>query len=561
MNMVKTFKSCRVIVVLAALFSLSASIAASQTEEFTYKIRPIPQADRTTVEVSLTFQNGGTQPLAVGLPSDCFGTPDLYKYVTRFEGESGTSVSIGDKLTERIVRPGPDGIVSLRYTLSYDPKVMDAAPYSPNTGPGHFHLAGCQYLLPIGDNNKKRRVRIEIRDVPKGWRIYSTNGENAADLSVESSYEDLSSSAIGGGMNAHIFYTKKARVAVFVHGEFQIPRAKIYSSIEQIVRVERTWFDDHDQPNYTIIVAPRSNVTAGFAPDNAFVCFVDPKTKNEDLSLLVAHEFFHNWLPNKIEVVQDKNYSELRYEWFSEGFTDYFARRILADANLMTADEFAAAVNQTIQNIADNPHRAKTYDELSALGKVGKFDGVAKKLAYYRGMLIALNWDTQIKRVAKGQELADLIRELYKSAAKSNGKISEKTFFALAGTFGIDASGDLERYIMLGEPIIPDEKALGPDYGLFEIEKPAFDTGFSLEETQKIRKISRVRENGPAYKAGLRDGMDFIGIENGYRFSNAWKVDLPLVVKVKINGTEKRVEYFPHGDPVKLAAFRKSTKR
>jgi predicted metalloprotease with PDZ domain len=540
---------------LYGLFFISFICSANaQTDVFSYKIKPVPQADRTNLEISLQFQAADNKSLTVKMPSDCFGTPDLYKYVTRFEGENGTIVTAREKQSERIVQPAADGKVSLRYTLSFDPNEMDKFPYAPNTGADYFHAAGCQYLLPVGEETVKRRFQIEMTDVPHDWQIYATSSANASKFEIESSFEDWQSAAIGGGKNVHTFQTKKARVAVYTHGDFQIPRERIFSSIEQIVRLERAWFDDYAQPVYTIVVAPRSRVTAGYAPENAFICFVDRETRQEDLNLLVAHEFFHNWLPNKIEIVQDKRSADFRFEWFSEGFTDYFAQKILADSKLLAPEKFVESVNRNIYNIADNPHRNKTYDELLALGKVGKFDGTAKKLAYFRGALIALNWEAQIKGGKKGN-LSDFIRALYKRASKTGGKISEQEFYEFARKFGIDARADFEKYIMRGETIVPETNALGKNYELHEAEKPAFDIGFLLEETQKTRKISGVKESSSAYRAGLRDGMDFVGVENAYRFSNAWKADKPLVVKVKIDGTERRFEYFPHGEPMKLWLF------
>jgi predicted metalloprotease with PDZ domain len=432
---------------------------------------------------------------------------------------------------------------------------MDDYPYGPNTGAKYFHLAGCQWLLHIGDDGRERRFQIEVVDVPRNWKVYSSKSKNARRFEVVSSYNDLASAPIGGGENSHLFRTQKGTVAVFVHGDFAIPRAKIYSSIEQIIRLERGWFDDYSQPHYTIVVAPRSDVTAGYAPENAFVCFIDRETKLDDLNLLVAHEFFHNWLPNKIEIVQDKKYASFRLEWFTEGFTDFLAQKILSEANLILPEKFVEMVNRNIYNIADNPHRARSYDELVALGKAGKFDGTAKKLAYYRGALIALNWDAKIRRTNPNRNLSTFIRELFKLAQSGGGRVSEQAFYDLASSYGIDANAEMERYITRGEAILPDKDALGSRYPLREVEIPAFDVGFSLDETQRSRKISRVIETGAAYKAGLRDGMEFVGTENAYRFSNSWKRDMPLVVRVKINGEERRIEYFPHGAPLKLSLF------
>lgn len=546
----------------AIIFFLSACIVnvGAQPRIISYKIKPVPQHDRTNLEIRLNFQPENADSLVVKMPVDCFGMPDLYKYVMRFEGENGTIVEEGEKPGEKNVVPNEDGKVALRYTLSFDPGAMDKFPYSPNTGADYFHVAGCQFLLAFGEAKQKRAFQIEIDAAPVGWNIYSTKSANARRFEVYASREELAAAAIGGGRMAHFFQTKKGKVAVFIHGDFEISPKKIFASVERIVRSQRRWFDDFAQPFYTIVVAPRAGVTAGYAPENAFICFIDRKTGIADLNLLVAHEFFHNWLPNKIMIVQDRRFADFRYEWFSEGFTEYFARRILHEAGLLSEPELAESINQLIYNIADNPHRAKTYYELIALAESGKFDAAAKKLAYYRGALIALNWDAKLKSAGGKRDLSDFLRSLYKAASANGGKIAERDFFEFARLYGIDAAADLERYIMRGEAILPAKHAFGANFELVATEKPGFDPGFSLADTQKTGVISGVIENGAAHRAGLRDGMKLIAMENVHRFNNAWKADRPAVVRVEINGHERRFEYFPDGAPLKLFSFKRSSK-
>lgn len=547
------------------LFALANDIAAQKHETepaniLSYKIKPVPQNDRTDLEISVEFKAEKVGALKIKLPTDNFGTPDLHKFVTRFAGEKGTLVTAGENEREKIVTAARDGNVALRYTISYDPKVMDDFAFAPNTGAKYFHVAGCQWLLHIGDDAQKRIFRIEIIDAPENWKFYSSKAANAEKLELETSYNELISAPVGGGEYAHQFRVKTGRVSVFVHGEYDIPRKQIYSSIERIVRLQRRWFDDYSQREFTIAVAPRSGVVAGYAPSNSFILFVKRDTSAEQLNRIIAHELFHTWLPNKIEIVQDKKFSGIRYEWFTEGFTDYFARKILTEAGLMNETRFADSINQDILSVADNPHSSKSYDELVELVKANKYDSAAKKLAYFRGALIALDWDARIKKRDKNNDLSAFVRELYKLAQKTGGKISEQDFYDLVAAYGIDAKADFEKYIMRGGQIAPDALALGKNYHLSEMEKPSFDPGFSLDETFKTRKISGVKENGAAYKAGLRDGMEFISVENSSRFSNAWSAEKPLAVSVKLEGKIRRFEYFPHGQMLKLKLFALKTK-
>ncbi len=537
-------------------FALAASAAHGQKiPAMEYLLTPVPMADRTELQISLRFKTTQAAPLTVRLPVDCFGTPNLERGVKDFRGTNGTVVRPGAGDAEKIVEPVATGEVDLSYTLSYDPVEMRSRPYAPGTGPGYLHLAGCQWLLPVGDDKEERELRVKIGKVPAGWKMYSSSSPDPMNFSVRASYDALSSAAIGGGTASHVFHTGKNRVTVFAHGSLQIPQQDLFRSIERLVRLQRKWFSDDGQPDYTIVVAPRPGFRAGFAPDNMFVCFVDPATRATDLNLLVAHEFFHNWLPNKIEIVHAKEYSSLRYEWFNEGFPEYFAHKILRDAELLTETEFSDAVNANIMNIVDNPNRSKSYDDLVQMAKAGKFDGDAKKLAYFRGFLMALNWDTRMKRKDPRHDLSSFMRELYGLARSTDGKISEGAFFKLADEYGIDAPSDLARYIILGEPIEPDPNSLGPFLRLESTTRDRFAAGFDVAVTFRSKILNGVDVSGPAYKAGLRNGMAFVNAENLFRFSNWWRRDRPVTVTIKTDGVPRTVEYWPRGEEVSVKLF------
>lgn len=541
-----------------AFFAFVLLVVGAQGQtipKMSYVLTPIPRPDRTELRVELRFKPAGTAPLSIKLPVDCFGTPDLYKYVRDFRGASGTVVGPGKTAAERIAEPASDGYVSVNYTLSYDPAAMQQSPYAPSSGSDYLHLAGCQWLLPIGNDKEEREFDVEVRRVPRGWTMYSSSSPQPAKFTVNTSYDDLSSAAIGGGTSSHVFHTGNSRVSVFAHGSLKVPRANVYRSIEQIVRLQRRWFDDDGQPDYTIVVAPRPRFRSGFAPDNMFVCFVDPETSATELNMLVAHEFFHNWLPNKIEIIQDKKYSRLRYEWLNEGFPEYFAHKILRDSGLISEREFADSVNSNILNIVDNPNHSKSYEDLVQMGKVGKFDGDAKKLAYFRGFLMALNWDARIKRIDPSRDLSRFMRDLYGLARASGGKVPENKFFDLTEKYGLDVPSEIERFIMSGEPIAADAAALGPSFKLEKTSHQRFAAGFDVAATLRSRVVTGVDASGPAYRSGLRDGTTLVDVDNVFRFSNAWRRDKPVTVKVEANGKQKVVEYWPRGEDVSVSLF------
>jgi len=521
-----------------------------------YSIKPISLIDRTNLEVLVHFKTQSDTAIIVNLPEDYYGTPDLYRYVTVFDGKDGCKIKSADKPNKRLVTPNNKKEISIKYIISYDPKVMDDISFGPNTGSSHFHMAGCQWMLPIGNISLKHKYEIKIIEVPKGWHFYSSISYNPRKTLIYDSYENMISTAIGGGSQPYKQLIINGKpVYVFAAGNYTVSKDEIFNTVNKIVSLQRAWFDDYNFPFYNVTILPRTGIIAGTCIPNLFVCFIKPEITMNELNVLFSHEMFHTWLPNKIYIKLPKGQSDLKYEWFSEGFTDYFARKILLDEGLLTQEKFADLINRDILNIADNPNHSATYADLMTANKSGRYGTAYKKLSYYRGALIALNWETQIRKTGNGKLLKNLIRDLYDLSSKNNGEISEQTFFDIATNYGLDAKKDLEQYIMQGLPINPLPDALGKTFELKVTSMPLFDPGFSLEETFKTRKIKAVVENGPAYKAGLRNEMDFVDLHNSNRFGNAWSSDKPMSVTVKINNLEQTIEFFPRGKSIPLMLY------
>lgn len=541
------------------LFMLWQSAAGAAIH---YRIKPVPLIDRTNLEISLNYQTAETEPLTVKLPVDCYGTPKLYRFATSFTGESGTVVKNGKDDGERIVQPDSQGEIHLKYVLSFDPQALADNTFSPNVGNGYFHVAGCQWMLQIGNAEEKLPHIIELVDAPKDWKMYSSLTANPAKFEGVVSYDDLERTALGGGREGFSrFVVREKPVSVFVRGKFAIPRTEIIAAVRKIVTLQRERFNDFNQPFYNIVVLPKEDNVAGTRIENLFVSFFKSDVTREQLYVLLSHEMLHNWLTADI-VKPPKGELSFKYQWFYEGFTDYFSRRILFDAKLLTPEKFAELINRDILNIADNPNKNTTFQDLIEATKTGKFNTPFIKLSYYRGALIALDWDAKIRQRNKEKSLGNLIEDVYRLRLKNNGSVSEEDFFELVRkNYGIDAKADFEKYILRGEPIAVASNALGNSYALRESSVPSFDPGFLLNESRQAKKISGVKAGGTAYRAGLRDGMEVVRVENYNRFGNAWNPSKPLVIVVKEQNKERKISFFPHGAPHKLLLFQAIEKK
>src|SRR5262245_48885639 len=95
--------------ILVAAVLMTSAAGQPNLDKLSYRVRPIPKADRTDLEITLRFNTKGKLPQTIKLPIDYYGTADLHRYVTSFEGEGGTIVRAGKAPTERIVEPGKGG--------------------------------------------------------------------------------------------------------------------------------------------------------------------------------------------------------------------------------------------------------------------------------------------------------------------------------------------------------------------------------------------------------------------------------------------------------------------
>lgn len=539
---------------LVLLFTIAAD-AQKKGATISYRIQPVSTADRTELHISLSFTTDSDTAVIIPLPQDCYGTMDYYRFIRSFKAVNGCMLQTTGKPEERKVVPNSKKTIAVEYIISADPVELDGVAFGVNTSAQHFHFGGCQWMLPIGNTETTYRYEIKITDVPKGWQLYSSLSNNPENMVVESSYDALVSSAIGGGSQSfqeQIINGKPVRV--FIAGNFEVPADSIFQSVFKIVNLQRQWFKDDDFPFYTVTVMQRSGIIAGTCIANSFVCFVKPEIKAAELNVLISHEMFHTWLPGKINIQLQKGESDLLYEWFTEGFAEYFARLILAEAGCMSEETFISLVNRDIINTADNPFHSFSYKELVA----AKGGGAAlKKLSYYRGALIAVLWEQQLREQGNSNTLKDFILALYAMARTKNGTVAAADFFTVGSSFGLKVKEDMEHYILNGQPIVLPEYLQGAGYVQKETAVPSFDPSFSLKETFTKRKISGVVENGNAWNAGLRNDMEFISIRNSNRFGNGWSPDEPMVVTAKEKAVEKRIIFYPRGKEMKLKLYYK----
>ena len=125
---------------------------------------------------------------------------------------------------------------------------------------------------------------------------------------------------------------------------------------------------------------------------------------HRELLYLLAHEHFHCWKGPGAEQPEELVY------WFSEGFTDFYARRLLLRAGLWTLDDTVRDLNQKLAGLWANPVRNRPNQDIA--GEFWRSPAVGA-LPHQRGTLVALVLDHELRRRSDGRRnLDDFMRAL-----------------------------------------------------------------------------------------------------------------------------------------------------
>jgi predicted metalloprotease with PDZ domain len=524
----------------------------------TYQIAVEPRLDRTDIVVEARWSLQDRGPETVLLPQDNYGSGDLTRFVTELVALGDTTIAREDAELHKARVSADDGGGEVRYRLSFDAEFSRDASFGPISKPTHFQAFFCQWMLRFGEGDEARRYDIEFSRVPDGWNVYSTAGKGRR-FTVEGPMSELRSAVLGAGLlETHSFSVMGRNVDVFFEDEIQLDGKAVLANIESVVSLQREWFGHFDWPNYTITLSARPGIRAGTCVENGFVCFVRPDVSHDALLLLLSHEMFHNWLPLRIRVEDPGAKDRWMWEWFDEGFAEYFARLVLLDAGLMDRAAFVEHFNEDLRNIADSPVRAVTYAEVKVDIAEGKFTSHHKRLSYYRGALMALDWDHRIRESSNGeQSLAKVIHDLHALATLADGKLTIAQFDKAFGPFGIAAGEHRLSYVRDGNPIVPDPESLGPDHRLLHVDLPTLDFGFDSGASDAAGHIVGLAPGGPADRAGIRDGMQLVSRESSGRLYDG---TLRVTVVVVKDGVKSSISYPPLGQSKKVWQFRKTHK-
>jgi predicted metalloprotease with PDZ domain len=435
--------------------------------------------------------------------------------------------------------------------------------YRPILEPGLLHLIGTN-ALPAPrhvEPSQARAIRLEWRGFERaGWRTLSSFAPDGGDRTFIEALDAFRQALFLAG-ELHVLErdVRGKRVTISVYGDDWGTSLEDFADLcREIVRLERAFFDDFEHPTYLISLIPvgeRSPAVehmGGTGLTDSFALFLPPGAhldprEDEGMSIpwLLAHEMFHEWNGHLIRPAQPERLSY----WFSEGFTDFYARRLLYRGGFLSPEEYVASWNRRFAEYAGNPERNAPA---SRIDEAFWSDANVGSLPYQRGDVVALFVDHAIAAATGGRaSLDDLMLDLARRARRGEPAFDvERLLDAIAGFAGPEAAEAVRRVVVDGATLELPLDLVEPGLALEPVEIRAFDLGFDFDASQSARVVRGVASGSAAEAAGLRDGMPVRGLS--FFFGRA---DVPVEVRVVEGDVERTISYLPQGRPVASYRF------
>jgi predicted metalloprotease with PDZ domain len=531
-------------VAYAAAALLLAAAKPPEQRPISYKMTPVAQPDGSrALDVEMRLRGDPDGETELFLPSVWAGSSELWRYATRLEIRGARS--LGGTYDRPLIRHRPGARLKIRYRIVSAYAEDPGFAYEkarPMVRPDWFFVHGeTVFAAPGGD--QARPARFRWGKLPKGWTVASDLDHLEGKPTTLANM--INSVAIGGvGLRIVRRDLRGAPLRVAILGDWSFTPDQLADTVTPIVAAEDAFWEERSSP-FLVAMAPLGDLPSGLSytgtgRTDAFSIASTSAFELKQAVRFLAHEYMHSWVPIALGGMPEED--EARDYWFSEGFNDYLAAKVLLRAGIWSLAEWAADKNDTLLRYGQSP--AKTADGAEIARRFWT-DSAVQQVSYDRGHLLAAKLDSEIAGRSGGrQTLEGVLRIQRKTAEKSEALATELFRKTLREETGIDIEPDLELYARRGEPLLLPADLLGDCARLVTERRKAFTRGYDADSTRRGGGVfAGVDPEGPAYAAGLRDGMQLVRREAG-KIGDA---SVELAYRVTEGGVERVISYLPEG--------------
>lgn len=300
-------------------------------------------------------------------------------------------------------------------------------------------------------------------DIPAGWKIASPWKKIDTNRFVTNNWESLDNNAITLGhfesvsANANGF-----DLEIILMGNFPSAPPLVTETIDQVLPVYLEIFPDTKPEKYLMFYlnGPSEDAEA-FRNGAAFTTDLSLSSDNRIFwADFLAHELFHFWNGTRIRANE-----RWQGNWFSEGFTDYYANLVLVNRGVLSEAWFI----RRMENIFGNYlwfHNSSVFEGLSVL-EAGKEKGRNRFGIYDAGWVLAFALDDKIRDETEGVKNLDDVMQMAFEQFGATGKNYEldELLKVMTDAAGLDLGPFFNRYLKSRKafPLVELMKTYGLD--------------------------------------------------------------------------------------------------
>lgn len=500
------------------------------------------------LKIQFNFLGNKSGKTKLMLPDRWANQENLYQAIHSLKclNKNVKLLSEGDS-TQLILQHKPGQKIDIEYFLKQDWKGDLSYPknYRGIVNNTFFHYTGYSlFVLPKFDDTTYIHVDFDWRGLPKNWNIANSFHTISKKIAVKTTPDNLLNAIyVAGDYRIHTSFINQKPIYFAIRGkDWKFSDQTALDIITKVIQVERDFWKDHTENYYLVTMTPFSGQGSinGSALHQSFLTGMTTEFPF-DLHLygLIAHEYFHRW--NGVEFHMEGK--EQENAWFGEGFTEYYTYKLLYKGKLISLQQYIEKTNQTIADYYLSPVK---NDSIYTLGTNFWGNRDYQMLPYKKGFAYALYLDQLISKQSLGQRSLDDLLFLIRIRISKAEKLSEELFLnVLNSILKKDLTQEHREYIHNGKTIPILSGSLGDEIKDSIQQLAAFELGFDFNRTSASNKISGVKENSNAWKAGLRDGQIWRG---GSIYFD--KPDMEALVIIEENGEEKKISYYPKSSNV-----------
>ncbi len=490
----------------------AADAALSPPLSLDYTLTPVVEAGAVkSLAIELHFTGDGRRSLTLDLPDSSMGEDKRWRFLSGFV-VTGAAMRTPDP-AHRTLSFAPGARVTLRYTVGSaydsDPKGADGNPYRGAVlRPGWFAAMG-EYIFVTPQDGDLWPAAFQWGPLPKGWKAASDleHGTMGRAMTVS----DITESTILGGADVAVYRRPipGGVLRLAMRGAWPFSGDHLADVLGRTAAAQRDFWGDHVKGPFlvTLFGINGTGSTGGTGRGDGFAMYGTPDTPESSIRRTIAHEHTHSWIPSRIGRMPAEPAEALDY-WLSEGFTEFYTERTLLRSGIWSLEDFVSDLNGVLlaydTSAVRNAPNARIAREFWTNGAVGQ-------LPYQRGMLFAYLLDDRIRQASGGKSNLDRVmfamRDAYVAAPDTHKPdLLENFRNALRGS-GVAFSAETARYIEKGETVTLPAGLFGDCATIRTVRIAAFDEGFDAGKTAASGIFTGVDPRGPAYAAGIRDGM------------------------------------------------------